>query len=115
MVFQRTGCASCHVSTLQSTLQPDTGGVPLYSDLLLHDMGPALDDGVVQGSAGGRDWRTTPLWGLSDRKRFLHDGRAGNLEAAILAHGGEANAAQQRFRSLSNDERRSLLEYLRTL
>lgn len=111
MVFEQAGCASCHVPTLPT----GTGAVTLYSDLLLHDMGPALDDAVVQGSAGGREWRTTPLWGLSDRTRFLHDGRADDLEAAILAHGGEADAAQQRFRSLSNDQLRSLLEFLRTL
>ena len=111
MVFEETGCASCHVPTLQA----GTTDVPLYSDLLLHDMGPGLDDAVVQESAAGRDWRTTPLWGLSDRTRFLHDGRADSLRAAILAHGGEAAAAQQRFRSLSNDQLRSLLEFLRTL
>ncbi len=111
MVFKQTGCASCHVPALQS----GTGDVPLYSDLLLHDMGPALDDAVVQGSAGGRHWRTTPLWGLSDRTRFLHDGRADSLEAAILAHGGEADAARQRFRSLPSDQLRSLLEFLGTL
>ncbi|HEV2774187.1 MAG TPA: di-heme oxidoredictase family protein, partial [Solirubrobacteraceae bacterium] len=56
--------------------------VRLYSDLLLHDMGRALDDRVVQGSAAGADWRTTPLWGLGDRARFLHDGRARSIEAA---------------------------------
>jgi CxxC motif-containing protein (DUF1111 family) len=111
MVFEETGCATCHVPTLQA----GTRAVPLYSDLLLHDMGPGLDDAVVQGSAAGRDWRTTPLWGLSDRTRFLHDGRADGLRGAILAHGGEAAAAQRRFRSLSKDQLRSLLEFLRTL
>lgn len=111
MVFEETGCATCHVPTLQA----GTRDVPLYSDLLLHDMGPDLDDAVVQGSAGGRDWRTTPLWGLADRTRFLHDGRADSLVAAILAHGGEAEAAKQRFSSLPNDRLRSLLEFLRSL
>ena len=111
MVFEETGCTSCHVPTLEA----GTLDVPLYSDLLLHDMGAALDDAVVQGSAGGREWRTTPLWGLSDRTRFLHDGRADSLEAAILAHGGEAAAARARFLGLSPDQLRSLLEFLRTL
>lgn len=110
-VFEDAGCAACHVPTLQA----GTGAVPLYSDLLLHDMGPALDDAVVQESAGGADWRTTPLWGLSDRTRFLHDGRADSVEAAVLAHGGEAEWARERFRSLSEDELRSLLEFLRGL
>lgn len=110
-VFEQAGCASCHVPALQA----DTGAVPLYSDLLIHDMGPALDDAVVQESAGGAEWRTAPLWGLSDRTRFLHDGRADSLEAAILAHGGEAQSARERFRGLSDDELQSLLEFLRTL
>ncbi|MDQ4124895.1 MAG: c-type cytochrome [Actinomycetota bacterium] len=110
-VFTATGCAACHVPEL------DTGStkVPLYSDLLLHDMGRALDDGFVQGEADGADWRTTPLWGLSQRKRFLHDGRADDLRAAIVAHGGEAEAATRRFLALSRDDLRALLDFLRTL
>ena len=54
----------------------------LHSDLLLHDMGPDLADGLPQGEAGGTDWRTTPLWGLGNRTRLLHDARARTLEAA---------------------------------
>lgn len=74
IVFERIGCGSCHVSNL--------GGVQLYSDLLLHDLGNALDDGVIQAGAAGHDWRTTPLWGLSHRQRFLHDGRARSVDTA---------------------------------
>ena len=110
-VFEQTGCAACHVPALETR----TRKVSLYSDLLLHDMGRALDDRVVQGSAAGADWRTTPLWGLSTRTRFLHDGRARTLEAAILDHGGEGRRARERFRSLSAGARRSLLAFLRTL
>lgn len=111
-VFEQTGCAACHVPALTAR-----GGraVPLYSDLLLHDMGRALDDRVVQGSAAGADWRTTPLWGLGDRARFLHDGRARSIEAAILAHGGEAERAMRRFRALAAEPRRRLLAFLRSL
>jgi len=110
-VFQQTGCAACHVPTLRA----GTREVELYSDLLLHDMGRALDDRVVQEAAAGPDWRTTPLWGLADRTRYLHDGRARTLEAAIRDHGGEARRARQRFRSLPGEQRRSLLAFLRTL
>jgi CxxC motif-containing protein (DUF1111 family) len=102
--FTALGCGTCHV--------PSLGGVPLYSDLLLHDMGRALDDGVLQGAATGKDWRTTPLWGLSQRARLLHDGRAASVEAAILAHGGEAESAMQRFRAAPDAERRALLAFL---
>jgi CxxC motif-containing protein (DUF1111 family) len=103
-IFDRIGCAACHT--------PDLAGVPLYSDLLLHDMGRALDDGIVQGDARGQDWRTTPLWGLQQRLRFLHDGRADSIEAAILAHGGEAESAAQQFRALAPEDRVALLSFL---
>jgi CxxC motif-containing protein (DUF1111 family) len=106
-VFEAAGCAACHTPTLDK--------VPLYSDLLLHDMGPLLDDRVVQASARGSEWRTQPLWGLSDRPRYLHDGRAETLPAAIVAHGGEAAAARRRFLALAPRERRALLAFLRSL
>lgn len=110
-VFREAGCAACHVPALRA----GTRDVPLYSDLLLHDMGGALDDRVVQHAAAGPDWRTTPLWGLADRTRFLHDGRARTLEAAIVAHGGEAQRARERFLAQSEQQRRALLAFLRTL
>jgi len=89
--------------------------VPLYSDLLLHDMGPFLDDGVVQGSARGQDWRTAPLWGIGQRQRFLHDGRARTIEAAIGEHGGEADGTVRRFRALTTSERTALLAFISSL
>jgi CxxC motif-containing protein (DUF1111 family) len=110
-LFRAAGCVACHSPSLPGSL----GEVPLYSDLLLHDLGPALDDGVVQGDAGGRDWRTTPLWGLGARPRFLHDGRARTVRAAILAHGGEAEASAARFRALAEAEREALLAFLNSL
>jgi CxxC motif-containing protein (DUF1111 family) len=106
-LFNRLGCGECHVASL--------GGVALYSDLLLHDMGRALDDGFTQAAATGHDWRTAPLWGLSQRSRFLHDGRARSIEAAILAHSGEAEAVAQRFRALPATDRSALLAFLSTL
>jgi CxxC motif-containing protein (DUF1111 family) len=83
--------------------------------LLLHDLGRALDDGMVQGEARGRNWRTTPLWGLRLRGRFLHDARAETHVGAIAAHGGEAAAAASHFRGLSETEREALLDFLRNL
>jgi CxxC motif-containing protein (DUF1111 family) len=103
-VFNELGCGACHVQNL--------GGLPLYSDVLLHDMGRALDDGMPQANAGGKDWRTTPLWGVGQRSRLLHDGRVSTFEAAILSHGGEADAAVQRFRALGAGERAELLAFL---
>jgi CxxC motif-containing protein (DUF1111 family) len=106
-VFEQIGCASCHT--------PSLNGVPLYSDLLLHDMGRTLDDKVVQADARGQDWRTTPLWGLGSRPRFLHDGRARTIQAAVTAHGGEADPAVTRFQALSPDDRQALLSFLSAL
>jgi CxxC motif-containing protein (DUF1111 family) len=107
-LFRATGCAACHTPSL--TLGQRRAW--LYSDLLLHDLGPDLDDKMVQGQANGRDWRTTPLWGLGTRPRLLHDGRARTIAEAILAHGGEAAAARQRFHLLLSEERDALLTFL---
>src|SRR5262249_19303032 len=78
-LFSSIGCEHCHTPTLHTgnaTIaalrnQP----VNLYSDLLVHDMGPGLADGITQGQAGPREFRTAPLWGLGQRIFFLHDGR----------------------------------------
>jgi CxxC motif-containing protein (DUF1111 family) len=88
------------------------GEVPLYSDLLLHDLGPALDDGIQEGQAQGSDWRTAPLWGLGSRLRFLHDGRALTVKDAILAHGGEGAEAASAFLQLTRPEQDALLTFL---
>ncbi|MGA2895644.1 MAG: di-heme oxidoredictase family protein [Xanthobacteraceae bacterium] len=110
-LFTTMGCAACHIPALHA----DAANVPLYSDLLLHDMGPALDDGVTQGMAAGADWRTTPLWGLGTRVRFLHDGRATSIQDAVLAHAGESEAATLAFRRLAASDREALLTFLEGL
>ena len=109
-LFQSIGCANCHTPTL-----PGPGArqaVPLYSDLLLHDMGPGLDDHIKQGSAQGNEWRTPPLWRVSERGKFLHDGRAPTLEAAITAHSGQGQAASSAFTALDDASRQALLAFL---
>jgi CxxC motif-containing protein (DUF1111 family) len=110
-VFTAIGCAACHTPSLQLGDRQ----VLLYSDLLLHDLGPDLDDKVVQGQAAGHDWRTTPLWGLGSRDRLLHDGRARTLAAAIMAHGGEATSAVRHFMSLAPEARDAVLIFLQSL
>lgn len=107
-VFRDAGCAGCHTPQL-----PGRGTiVHLYSDLLLHDMGDALSDSIVQGSAGGRDWRTAPLWRASERKRFLHDARASSVSEAVAAHGGQASASAAAFAALTASDRDALLRFL---
>jgi uncharacterized integral membrane protein (TIGR00698 family) len=110
-LFEQVGCAKCHVPSLRGTHGP----VTLYSDLLLHDMGPALDDKIVQGDASGADWRTTPLVGLATHDRYLHDGRALTLRDAVLAHGGEAQVVRDRFFELSEAEQAQVLGFLLSL
>lgn len=107
-VFSTIGCAGCHVPTIAS----EGAARRIYSDLLLHDMGPALADGFVQGSATGSEWRTMPLWGLNERDFFLHDGRATTVSGAIEAHGGQGAAAAAAFSGLSAADRQALLDFL---
>lgn len=110
-IFDAVGCVKCHVPSLRGV----HGDVPLYSDLLLHDMGPALDDKIVQGQATGAEWRTTPLIGLRLRERYLHDGRATTLRDAVLEHGGEAEIVRRRFFELDEDEQRAVYAFLASL
>jgi CxxC motif-containing protein (DUF1111 family) len=110
-LFDTIGCNSCHTPYLNSGSRQ----VWLYSDLLLHDLGPDLDDKIVQNHARGRDWRTAPLWGLSTRSRLMHDARARTIAQAIFAHGGEATATKRRFDQLSQVDRDALLAFLARL
>ncbi|ODT16180.1 MAG: hypothetical protein ABS35_29220 [Kaistia sp. SCN 65-12] len=115
-LFASTGCSACHVPSLAGR---DGKPVTLYSDLLLHDMGPGLDDGVGEVGVAASEWRTPPLVSLAfrtgDDRRFLHDGRAATLDEAIRAHGGEAMAAKLRYEALAAADRAALIAYLETL
>jgi len=117
-LFSKLECSACHVAsmtTIPNKIEAlSEKKVMLYSDLLLHDMG-ALGDGIEQGSAGVRDMRTAPLWGLRSRPAYLHDGRASTVEAAILAHDGEAANARKLYAAATAAERSALLEFLKTL
>jgi CxxC motif-containing protein (DUF1111 family) len=117
-VFQQLGCNECHVPNLT------TGSHPIdalsnkiyspYSDFLLHDMG-ALGDGIVQGEASGREFRTAPLWGLRAQTTFLHDGRAKNVHDAITAHDGQALTSREAYQQLDAQARARLLAFLNSL
>lgn len=118
-LFSTIGCAVCHTPVLRTGNQPKAAlsnkNVRLYSDLLVHDMGPQLADGVQQGQANGSEWRTAPLWGLRVRRFFLHDGRSQNIDDAIRRHGGEAQPATNRYVGLSQANRNALLAFLTRL
>jgi len=110
-LFHAANCSVCHVPRVMGP----RGALPIYSDLLIHDMGPDLADGIVQGNATGTEFRTHPLWGICADGPFLHDGRAGTLEEAILAHGGEAQSARDAFAAYDAEERADVVEFLFTL
>lgn len=125
-LFSQIRCASCHVPTLRTGRSEidalDRVEFHPYTDLLLHDMGPELDDGYTEGVATSSEWRTTPLWGLGLSAEFqggvafyLHDGRARTIREAIELHGGEAAASRAAFRDLSPEQQEQLLAYLRSL
>lgn len=110
-LFESVGCADCHTPGLQGP----RGVVKAYSDLLLHDMGDELADGIQQGRATGSEFRTQPLWGVAATEPYLHDGRADTLDEAIRWHGGEAERARDNYESLSEDEQGAVIAFLRSL
>jgi len=118
-IFARIGCAECHHPSFNTGPKKlatfDHVEVPLYSDLLLHNMGKSLADGFEDGQASGSEFRTAPLWGLGRKKYLLHDGRTTKIPTAINLHGGEATAVVDRFHRLSKSEKEALLEFLKSL
>ena len=125
-VFNTINCAGCHVTTLKTSFSPvgSLSNVEFhpYTDLLLHDMGSALDDGYTEGSAKTNEWRTPPLWGLGlspnsqgGQYFLLHDGRANSIEEAIMMHGGEGEQSKNKFNQLSEKDREALIKFLKSL
>jgi CxxC motif-containing protein (DUF1111 family) len=126
--FVAIGCAMCHT---QSFVTPVSAiavlsqvKANLYSDLLLHRMGPCLADGIVQGPAAGDMFRTPPLWGVGQRVFFLHDGRTSDIVQAVEDHFcesnglypvSEANITVTRFNALSAKNQQDLVNFLRSL
>ncbi len=123
-----TGCALCHTSTLTTGTAASAAlsnkPVNLFSDLLVHHMGPGLADDIVQGQAGPDEFRTAPLWGLGQRIFFLHDGRTTDLVQAIQAHksasnhvfpNSEANAVVNKFNALTPSQQQDVINFLRSL
>ena len=125
-LFKELNCSGCH----RPTLNTGTGGqiaalreqkIWPYTDLLLHDMGPDLADGRPDFLADGSEWRTAPLWGVgliqvvNGHTFLLHDGRARNVEEAILWHGGEAESSREEFKKLNKTDREALIKFVNSL
>lgn len=125
-IFLEIGCGKCHRSEMKTGTSPvaalsEKTFYP-YTDLLLHDMGPGLDDGYTEGSAKTSEWKTPALWGLGLSKFsqgggyfLLHDGRARSIEEAIILHGGEGQTSSEKYQSLTETDRRNLIAFLESL
>lgn len=122
-LFSSIKCASCHVPAMQTGAHEidalSDRDAPLFSDLLLHDLGDALADGRPDGDADGREWRTAPLWGLRLAREFmngqlflLHDGRARSVDEAIRLHGGEAAPARDAYLAMPSGDRAALVDFV---
>lgn len=124
-LFEKAKCVSCHTPQLKTgkhaVAQLSHQRIQPFTDLLLHDMGEGLADNRPDAEATGREWRTPPLWGIglvktvNKHSNFLHDGRARNLQEAILWHGGEAEAAKEAFRAMPKADRDALIAFLESL
>lgn len=118
LLFVMLKCSVCHVPEMKTGPNPiralDRKTVPLYSDLLLHDMGSELAD-ICLGQAHPSEFRTEMLMGLRFREQFLHDGSAKSVREAIERHGGEARESADKFKALSNDDKRALLKFLESI
>ena len=116
-LFAAIGCVACHVPTLTTAPNAnpvfDRKPVPLFSDLLLHDVGTG--DGIAQDAAEAEEIRTPALWGLRFRRPLLHDGSAATIAEAIERHGREADLAKTGYLRLSPEARQQLLAFLRSL
>jgi CxxC motif-containing protein (DUF1111 family) len=129
MLFERIGCAKCHVSTIVTApagtiinggafTVPEALGNKIihpYSDFLLHDI--ETGDGIVQNPPQDttNKLRTVPLWGLRMHPRHMHDLKSLTLENAIERHGGEAEQVRDHFRELSPEEKQALFTFLNSL
>ena len=122
-LFARALCAVCHVTSLRTrddypVAQLAGIDAPIYTDLLLHDMGTELADGLAEQDASAREWRTPPLMGLRHLRNYLHDGRAATVEEAIAGHrgsGSEANVSVDAFEAMSPEDRRELIGFVSAL
>ena len=118
LVFRGIGCNGCHRTDIKTGSNPIAALNKVtfhpYSDFLLHDMGD-LGDGITQNLATGKLMRTAPLWGLRKITTYLHDGRATTLDAALLAHAGQAKKARDRYAGLPNYKKTWLVAFLNSL
>jgi CxxC motif-containing protein (DUF1111 family) len=115
LLFLQIGCANCHLPVLYTDFNPvralSRQRIRAYTDLLLHDMGPAEAD-ICNGVARPEEFRTQPLMGMQFLDMFMHDGLASTIPEAIQRHGGEGSAARDRFATLSPTDQSALVTFV---
>lgn len=111
LLFDQIGCAVCHIPSLPGPAGP----VNLYSNLLLHDVMPTDFRGMAEPGADVGMYRTPPLWGISDTAPYMHDGRAEDLNGAILAHFSEGENARLAYEALAPAQQAELIAFLEDL
>jgi len=128
-IFDRIGCSTCHVESIKTAAAgtvvnggtftiPDALADKIihpFGDFLMHDVGTG--DGIIQGGPADTapKLRTSPLWGLRTKSRFMHDLKSLTLEDAIARHRGEASDANRDFHGLNSREQQELLTFLNSL
>ncbi len=110
-LFTSVGCAKCHTPSLMGAAGP----VPLYSNLLIHNVMPSNFRGMEEPGAAAGFFQTPPLWGIKDTAPYMHDGRGEDLTEAILAHDGEAVAVRTAFEVLSAGDQAAVIAFLNDL
>lgn len=110
-LFEKVGCADCHVPALESRIGP----LQAYTDLLIHDLGEENSDGLKAGFANPTEFRTSPLWGVGMTAPYMHDGAADTIEAAVDLHGAEGSGARDAFQALDDEDQALIVTFLRSL
>jgi CxxC motif-containing protein (DUF1111 family) len=120
VLFDQALCSVCHAPSLKTRSDypiAQLAGIdaPIFTDLLVHDSGAAFADGMTDGEATGREYRTPALIGVRYQKAFMNDGRAHSVLEAIQLHGGEGAGSAQAFANLSASDQQTLVAYVQAL
>lgn len=104
------------------TPRPETRAAKLtiqpFTDLKRHNLGnhPLINsEPLSEKGLPTNVFLTRKLWGFYSEPHFLHNGRATRVHDAIMAHGGEAQEARDRYAALTDLDRLAVVEYLKTL
>ena len=101
--------------------------VPAFTDFKLHDCTSGASDpnrepidmNEAAGSkgffAGNGSFITRKLWGIANQHSFGHHGLYTTMREAVLVHSGEAQNERLAFENLTEYDRDSIIEFLKSL